>query len=271
MRPLRFPHLQLFRRAQSTWRTRTPVTDRTHSVLILGASAAVAGYASWRMTSGKRIALDAVPQQPSHSSVPLTTHLEPKGDGRAPQLQSSSSPVQPSLSSPTPEEMKITSSDASLPDPAEAEEESSKEAAFNPETGEINWDCPCLGGMAHGPCGMPFREAFSCFVYSEQEPKGVDCIEKFRNMQECFRAHPDVYGEELMDDDDDDAPQPAQSSSGLDASLSDGDQTLSLQPPSPSEPLSVSPKTEVTAIPVSNSSMASKPEQISRLKPPENA
>jgi len=25
------------------------------------------------------------------------------------------------------------------------------EGAFNPETGEINWDCPCLGGMAQGP------------------------------------------------------------------------------------------------------------------------
>jgi hypothetical protein len=32
----------------------------------------------------------------------------------------------------------------------ELEEEAGQEAAFNPETGEINWDCPCLGGMAHG-------------------------------------------------------------------------------------------------------------------------
>ncbi|KIO31277.1 hypothetical protein M407DRAFT_36431, partial [Tulasnella calospora MUT 4182] len=61
--------------------------------------------------------------------------------------------------------------------------------------GEINWDCPCLGGMAHGPCGPQFREAFSCFVYSEQEPKGVDCVEKFKAMQDCFRAHPETYGE----------------------------------------------------------------------------
>ena len=64
----------------------------------------------------------------------------------------------------------------------------------DPETGEINWDCPCLGGMAHGPCGEEFKAAFSCFVYSEQEPKGAECIEKFRGMQECFRAHPEVYG-----------------------------------------------------------------------------
>jgi len=79
-------------------------------------------------------------------------------------------------------------------------EEDDKSGAFNPETGEINWDCPCLGGMAHGPCGEQFREAFSCFVFSEQEPKGVDCVEKFRAMQDCFRAHPDVYGEEIDDD-----------------------------------------------------------------------
>lgn len=90
--------------------------------------------------------------------------------------------------------------------------------AFNPETGEINWDCPCLGGMAHGPCGPEFREAFSCFVFSEQEPKGIDCIEKFKGMQDCFRRHPEVYGDgrlfvhiyvlysrpllEIMDDDE---------------------------------------------------------------------
>lgn len=58
--------------------------------------------------------------------------------------------------------------------------EGGQEAAFNPETGEINWDCPCLGGMAHGPCGEEFKAAFSCFVYSEEEPKGIDCIEKFK-------------------------------------------------------------------------------------------
>lgn len=77
----------------------------------------------------------------------------------------------------------------------ELEADAAKQGAFNPETGEINWDCPCLGGMAHGPCGPQFRDAFSCFVYSEQEPKGVDCVEKFKAMQDCFREHPDVYGE----------------------------------------------------------------------------
>lgn len=31
------------------------------------------------------------------------------------------------------------------------------------EDGEINWACPCLGGMPVGPCGMEFRTAFECF------------------------------------------------------------------------------------------------------------
>ncbi|KAI5856770.1 hypothetical protein GGS23DRAFT_601034 [Durotheca rogersii] len=87
--------------------------------------------------------------------------------------------------------------------PEALEEEANQQGAFNPETGEINWDCPCLGGMAHGPCGEQFRAAFSCFVYSKEEPKGMDCIDKFQHMQDCFRLHPEVYGEELDDPDDD--------------------------------------------------------------------
>lgn len=63
--------------------------------------------------------------------------------------------------------------------------------------GSINWDCPCLGnnnreyrhyceylgGMANGPCGEAFKEAFSCFHYSTEEMKGQDCIPQFREMQ----------------------------------------------------------------------------------------
>ncbi|KAI0173129.1 hypothetical protein GGR52DRAFT_579912 [Hypoxylon sp. FL1284] len=95
--------------------------------------------------------------------------------------------------------------------PEALEEEAGQQGAFNPETGEINWDCPCLGGMAHGPCGEQFRAAFSCFVYSKEEPKGMDCIDKFQHMQDCFRLHPEVYGEELDDEEAaaEGAPEPA--------------------------------------------------------------
>jgi len=93
---------------------------------------------------------------------------------------------------------KTESNTAPTSSPAQDESEpepSGGGGAFNPDTGEINWDCPCLGGMAHGPCGPEFREAFSCFVYSEKDPKGIDCVEKFKAMQDCFRAHPDVYAD----------------------------------------------------------------------------
>jgi intermembrane space import and assembly protein 40 len=63
---------------------------------------------------------------------------------------------------------------------AQLKEEADQQGAFNPETGEINWDCPCLGGMADGPCGEDFKAAFSCFVYSTEEPKGMDCVDKFK-------------------------------------------------------------------------------------------
>lgn len=69
---------------------------------------------------------------------------------------------------------------AAATSPEDLQEEADAQGAFNPETGEINWDCPCLGGMAHGPCGEEFKAAFSCFVYSNEEPKGMDCIEKFK-------------------------------------------------------------------------------------------
>jgi len=59
--------------------------------------------------------------------------------------------------------------------------------------GDINWNCPCLGGMASGPCGYQFREAFTCFHYSESESKGSDCIEKFAAMQDCMLQYPNLY------------------------------------------------------------------------------
>ncbi|USP75617.1 Mitochondrial intermembrane space import and assembly protein 40 [Curvularia clavata] len=106
------------------------------------------------------------------------------------------------------------------------EEEADQQGAFNPETGEINWDCPCLGGMAHGPCGDQFKAAFSCFVYSKEEPKGMDCIDKFKDMQNCFREYPEIYGSELdadADDDEDDmatAPASTETSSGQSSNAS---------------------------------------------------
>nr|CAH7759164.1 unnamed protein product [Callosobruchus chinensis] len=68
--------------------------------------------------------------------------------------------------------------------------------------GDINWNCPCLGGMATGPCGVEFRNAFSCFHYSDAEPKGSDCYDLFKTMQVCMQKYPTLYNKDMSDDDD---------------------------------------------------------------------
>lgn len=50
--------------------------------------------------------------------------------------------------------------------------------------------------MASGPCGSQFKEAFSCFHYSKEEVKGSECIDHFRNMQECMQKYPELYPQE---------------------------------------------------------------------------
>ncbi|KAL2352501.1 intermembrane space protein [Cryomyces antarcticus] len=142
-----------------------------------------------------------------HESETLPT-IEALAAQRRQQSQSSAPSSQSSGAASTSQQTTsvktIEQSDVAPGSPQELEEEADQQGAFNPETGEINWDCPCLGGMAHGPCGEEFRSAFSCFVYSKEEPKGIDCIDRFKGMQDCFRQHPEIYGAELADDDDDD-------------------------------------------------------------------
>jgi intermembrane space import and assembly protein 40 len=84
-------------------------------------------------------------------------------------------------------------------------------------SGEINWNCPCLGGMATGPCGVEFRDAFSCFHYSEADPKGSDCYEAFKTMQDCMQQFPKVYNQ-VGDD-----KEGGVGSMGLDLGLDDGE------------------------------------------------
>jgi len=79
--------------------------------------------------------------------------------------------------------------------------------------GDINWNCPCLGGMASGPCGSQFKEAFSCFHYSKEEVKGSECIDNFRNMQECMQRYPELYPQE----EDKESSTQAESNAGADS------------------------------------------------------
>ena len=72
--------------------------------------------------------------------------------------------------------------------------------------------------MADGPCGEQFKQAFSCFVFSEAEPKGIDCVDKFKLMQDCFREHPEVYADEIAADEAAEAEAVAESKKSEDAS-----------------------------------------------------
>ncbi|KAH9994921.1 hypothetical protein BJV74DRAFT_877590 [Russula compacta] len=173
--------------------------SRHRLALAAGASVIAASYLGWRISLESRgIALDS-------NSAPA-----PKPTTQVPLAQSSET-----LSAPSSDASESQAADHVDEQgdqvPSEEGEEASAGGAFDPVTGKINWDCPCLGGMAYGPCGMQFREAFSCFVFSEEDPKGIDCVEKFKAMQNCFRENPDVYGEELMNDDDEDEELPTQS------------------------------------------------------------
>ncbi|EMD37550.1 hypothetical protein CERSUDRAFT_83295 [Gelatoporia subvermispora B] len=187
--------------AQNATRTARP----SRLVAALGASAIATSYFAWRALQGDTIALDSVTPGPSKKQVPLDAKASVSPDAIA-HSPSTATSHEPSINTQA-ESQDAAGNVNTSPDPVDATEEGSS-GAFNPATGEINWDCPCLGGMAHGPCGPQFREAFSCFVFSEAEPKGIECVEKFKAMQDCFRLHPDVYGEDIMADDDDDE-QPA--------------------------------------------------------------
>ena len=89
--------------------------------------------------------------------------------------------------------------DSEVKELSSSPQETTSKSAINPETGEINWDCPCLGGLTKGPCGNEFKTAFSCFVFSKNEPKGQECVEHFKAMQDCFGRYPEIYSG-LMED-----------------------------------------------------------------------
>lgn len=60
-------------------------------------------------------------------------------------------------------------------------------------------NCPCIDAMKEGPCGGDFISAYRCFLESDTEPKGMDCVDKFAAMQTCMADHPEEYN---LDDDE---------------------------------------------------------------------
>ena len=59
----------------------------------------------------------------------------------------------------------VAQEDVGNPDVVNSMVEGEEEFGVILPNGEINWDCPCLGGMPSGPCGQEFKDAFSCFHY----------------------------------------------------------------------------------------------------------
>lgn len=95
----------------------------------------------------------------------------------------------------------VTKEDHSTPSTISLPREEPPPGLILPD-GSINWSCPCLGGMATGPCGVEFREAFSCFHYSEAEQKGSDCYDAFKAMQDCMAQYPALYSRDGDDEDE---------------------------------------------------------------------
>ncbi|KAL1748821.1 hypothetical protein HDZ31DRAFT_59996 [Schizophyllum fasciatum] len=180
-----------------------------------GVGAAVtASYLAWRLQAD-RIALDSEAPLPAADKVVVSSQSALKETLTSPVDESTPTPAPTSDEhAPTSEftqsdgESAQTHTDVESTVEAKAQEAQASGGAYDPNTGEINWDCPCLGGMAQGPCGEQFKAAFSCFIFSEDEPKGINCIEAFKTMQDCFREHPDVYADEIGDDEDEAPSEP---------------------------------------------------------------
>ncbi|XP_061893424.1 mitochondrial intermembrane space import and assembly protein 40-like [Entelurus aequoreus] len=117
----------------------------------------------------------------------------------------------------------VTKEDHAAPSNAELVEEDPndpyEERGLILPSGDINWNCPCLGGMASGPCGVDFKEAFSCFHYSKEEVKGSECLDQFTAMQECMQRYPELYPQE--DDKVPDGEQRSEETPGDSKSTSD--------------------------------------------------
>ncbi len=66
--------------------------------------------------------------------------------------------------------------------------------AIDPITGEINWNCPCMGNNPKGPCGPLFKLAFSCFIKNQNNPEV--CSTFINNMNDCQKKHSSFYAQD---------------------------------------------------------------------------
>ena len=125
-------------------------------------------------------------------TLPKTSPSSTNEAGRTiPSLQTSFGDIEGTSSStmepPVPFEP-VRQTDLSTP-----EDEEDDARAIDPETGEINWDCPCLAEAVAPPCGEFFKSAFSCYIKSQTQPKGEDCEDLFFTWKTCCLQHPEIY------------------------------------------------------------------------------
>ena len=75
--------------------------------------------------------------------------------------------------------------------------------------------------MASGPCGEQFKAAFSCFHYSKEDVKGLDCVDQFWAMQKCMQKYPDLYPQEEEEEEGGEPADPLQEAAASEASATE--------------------------------------------------
>lgn len=79
----------------------------------------------------------------------------------------------------------------------------------------------------------------------------MDCIEKFKGMQECFKDHPAIYGAEL-EDDDEDGEKVREVGEGKEAELAAESAQPVANPPAPNISATNAPQTHTSVEATSN-------------------
>ncbi|XP_072016756.1 mitochondrial intermembrane space import and assembly protein 40-B-like [Amphiura filiformis] len=94
--------------------------------------------------------------------------------------------------------------------------------------GTINWECPCLGNMISGPCGVEVRQFFSCFHDSNTKGGSAsECIDQMRSLDKCMTQYPELYPRSSKhnegQDEEDVAESLAASTSQMELEMRNGD------------------------------------------------
>lgn len=82
---------------------------------------------------------------------------------------------------------------------------------FVQPNGDLNFGCPCVGGLHAGPCGYEMREFLSSNYYhskDKEDPRGQGCDDKLDTMMSCIQKHADYYREKMSGDDDEEQEDP---------------------------------------------------------------